>query len=647
MIIELTVKDKVIYHEGRHFLEIHLVGDNTDYKLHFTSDVRHNADFVLFKRDGHQSEPILIDKDGYADIPLSALKSGQFDFGIYSDGYATEPMTATVNGSIIDTDDILLEEPGETQVEQLIGLVNGLASVTKVEINGDGELIVTLTSGGEETTVNAGTAKGNGIKSIEQTEISTEDGGINEITFTFTNGETAKFKVRNGSKGDKGDRGDKGDPFTYSDFTAGQLEALKGEKGDKGDKGDRGETGATPEISIGTVETVEPTEQASASISGTAENPVLNMSIPKGADSDINTWDLIEQANRFVDYNTGVLSDEQVKAGYLSILQTAGYTNIRSQLEYNSSIPASFVPKDNAVIPSKIVLALKPTDDSIRMFDNVTNIEKYDGVTDVIFDYTFDYYFKTNAPCGLPASENLKNSVKSIILPKNMRGISARAFDGFMSLEKFVIYSAINLEIYALRNCPKLKKLHFPIHTGNWSYSISICGISLDELTVEKGYRSRMWVSSILSANNPNAQSICHKIIENLASLIVYNLITEEPEDWATNYNNYYIETDGVYTNVADEIAPTWVENTYYAKPDYILITEKPYGWDVMGNTYKYYTKSDDEYTLCSPPWNFKWAENTYYRKNEGNEIYFGNELLKLIDDEHKQMLTAKGWTYA
>lgn len=86
-------------------------------------------------------------------------------------------------------------------------------------------------------------------------------------------------------------KGEKGEPFEYSDFTQEQLAALKGEKGEdfkysdftpeqlaalKGDKGD------TPKISIGTVTTLDEGSDATASIDGTAENPVLNLGIPKG-----------------------------------------------------------------------------------------------------------------------------------------------------------------------------------------------------------------------------------------------------------------------------------------------------------------------------------------------------------------------------
>lgn len=59
-------------------------------------------------------------------------------------------------------------------------------------------------------------------------------------------------------------------------------------RGNKGDTGDRGDTGATPNLTIGTVETLEPTEDATATITGTAENPVLNLGIPQGEQGDVS-----------------------------------------------------------------------------------------------------------------------------------------------------------------------------------------------------------------------------------------------------------------------------------------------------------------------------------------------------------------------
>ena len=59
-------------------------------------------------------------------------------------------------------------------------------------------------------------------------------------------------------------------------------------RGDKGEQGTQGETGATPNFSIGEVDTLEPNESATATITGTAEEPVLNLGIPKGEQGDVN-----------------------------------------------------------------------------------------------------------------------------------------------------------------------------------------------------------------------------------------------------------------------------------------------------------------------------------------------------------------------
>lgn len=48
----------------------------------------------------------------------------------------------------------------------------------------------------------------------------------------------------------------------------------------------KGDTGATPNLQIGTVETLEPEEAAKATITGTAEDPILNLQLPKGKQGD-------------------------------------------------------------------------------------------------------------------------------------------------------------------------------------------------------------------------------------------------------------------------------------------------------------------------------------------------------------------------
>lgn len=104
--------------------------------------------------------------------------------------------------------------------------------------------------------------------SIESVETG-EPGTDAEVTMTGdAPNHGLRFVIPRGNKGDKGSPGAKGD---------------KGEQGSPGAKGDKGDTGATPNLSIGTVTTLEAGQNATASMGGTAESPVLNLGIPRGA----------------------------------------------------------------------------------------------------------------------------------------------------------------------------------------------------------------------------------------------------------------------------------------------------------------------------------------------------------------------------
>ena len=85
-----------------------------------------------------------------------------------------------------------------------------------------------------------------------------------------------------GPKGDKGETGPQGPKGDKGDTGPAGPQGATGQTGPRGETGPQGETGATPQLTIGTVTTLEPGEDASASITGTVEAPVLNFSIPQG-----------------------------------------------------------------------------------------------------------------------------------------------------------------------------------------------------------------------------------------------------------------------------------------------------------------------------------------------------------------------------
>lgn len=69
-----------------------------------------------------------------------------------------------------------------------------------------------------------------------------------------------------------------------------------------------------------------------------------------------------------------------------------------------------------------------------------------------------------------------------------------------------------------------------------------------------------------------------------------YALTSSEPEDWVTDYKNYYTVNNGVYYHVSGDIAPTWTANTYYKLDltDYIKtvnITNNNIKIEIIGNS--------------------------------------------------------------
>lgn len=156
---------------------------------------------------------------------------------------------------------------------------------------------------------------GVGIQKIEKTGTA---GLVDTYTITLTNNTTYTFTVKNGEDGDPGQDGttptigENGNWYLGDNDTGKPSRGEKGDpgnKGDPGDKGDPGPAGETPNIQIGTVQTLEPGQQATASMTGTPENPVLNLGIPKGEKGDPGEGSEAEP------YKLPIMSDTQLGGG--------------------------------------------------------------------------------------------------------------------------------------------------------------------------------------------------------------------------------------------------------------------------------------------------------------------------------------------
>ena len=113
--------------------------------------------------------------------------------------------------------------------------------------------------------------------------------------------------IPKGDQGVQGPQGDTGDTGLTPDLQIGTVSTLPAgssaiaaitgtdeqpilnlgiPQGIKGDTGDQGETGLTPDLSVGTVSTLPAESSATVTITGTDEDPVLNFGIPQGVKGD-------------------------------------------------------------------------------------------------------------------------------------------------------------------------------------------------------------------------------------------------------------------------------------------------------------------------------------------------------------------------
>lgn len=89
--------------------------------------------------------------------------------------------------------------------------------------------------------------------------------------------------------------------------------------------------GTTPNLQIGTVETLASGSSATASITGTEQNPLLNLGIPRGADgtgtggSSEKEWELIQEGEITEEVNAIALTSEKLYSEFL--LFTKGFTS--------------------------------------------------------------------------------------------------------------------------------------------------------------------------------------------------------------------------------------------------------------------------------------------------------------------------------
>lgn len=100
-----------------------------------------------------------------------------------------------------------------------------------------------------------------------------------------------------------------------------------------------------------------------------------------------------------------------------------------------------------------------------------------------------------------------------------------------------------------------------PITPRNLDYAVKV-GVTTNAevLTDEEKASACDWLGA---ANNSQPYEIIEKIV------VGYSLLTEEPNDWGTNYQSYFTNTgtlrEPIYTPIMETAVPAWEQGKYYA----------------------------------------------------------------------------------
>ena len=217
--------------------------------------------------------------------------------------------------------------------------------------------------------------------------------------------------------------------------------------------GAKGDTGATPNIQIGTVQTLDPGQQATASMSGTPENPLLNLGIPKGGGS-VDPEQIKQAVNGYLEENppSGMTAEEkeQLDKNTEDISSLSTDTSKLENAVFGESLElpgvidkADYILSGNPILLYKGDSLLSPdmfVNNGSAVYDAYTGLLSNAGnlsfaiAQHVPIDRTKTYYFRgigSNA-CVIYGTNNVSSALGTILLQINSGGsVSASTLDRY------------------------------------------------------------------------------------------------------------------------------------------------------------------------------------------------------------------------
>lgn len=321
-----------------------IVGDNVDLT---TLNLRVNFRNADGKLDKYLVDDVEEAEEGY--ITFSWViqdgltpKKGQISFVVQalkatSEGKFEKKWSTTLNkvGQILEG--LEVDEEIAEQNPDIIEAI--LTRIDELEKNGGGGSVTPGKDGREVELQNSGTV----------------------IQWRYVGEEEWKDLVQlseiQGKQGPEGPQGETG-PEGPQGETGPQ--GLQGPKGETGPQGPAGTTGATPNIQIGEVTTLEPGQQATASITGTAEEPKLNLGIPKGEKGETGS------SSGGSDYTLPIMSESQLGGG-------------KAVAKTNETVPVAVDRETGQLFVPEKIGSGESIEQNWKLITNVTIEEEVEG----------------------------------------------------------------------------------------------------------------------------------------------------------------------------------------------------------------------------------------------------------------------------
>lgn len=163
----------------------------------------------------------------------------------------------------------------------------------------------------------------------------------------------------------------------------------------------------------------------------------------------------------------------------------------------------------------------------------------------------------------------VKNIANSKVDAEQAEEIANNAVSSITSSEAWMSISSLDGAIRALTNNEDGTYQILEQQDGEWTFQLG--QLFTDVKTVINQLRgdSASGLSERINQLDKNTKYIRMTTYEGKPAIVIgmedtYVLLTEQPNDWGTNYESYYILNGNNYEHITGDTAPTWEENTYY-----------------------------------------------------------------------------------